>query len=810
MASKRKKKKDLENFSEEKEKNISPATERWLLTITLWGSAIFILLSLFGQANIVGEKLNQILLLVMGWGRFIVPLALLFSGYWILRQEKLTHPYYRINGVFLALISALGISSLLANGQQVKLNAKIMVTEGGYIGLALAYSAKYLGFWGGLAVLVTLFLSGLVLLLDGYFDKKEDDDQTEENSQLTIENPVGENKESLAAITFFQKIKEKIQARKKEKALKDLASDKNSASESNTATKTNESNSDGSSVNGLQSTPTKNNFSLFKRESRNQGDKSQSDKINPSELKNKTTAGAKENWVLPALTILEKNTTKAVAEDIKVNSAAIKKTLINFGIPAEVVEVNVGPTVTQFALRPAEGIKLSRITAIQSNLAMSLAAHPIRIEAPIPGRSLVGVEVPNKVKRMVSLRDLLEDSTFKEASENLLVALGEDPAGNYVYADLAEMPHLLIAGATGSGKSIGVNCLITSLLYRNSPQKLKLIMVDPKRVELSVFNNIPHLLTPVIVDYHKAVNALKWAVSEMERRYIVIQETMSRNIISYNQKVLEGEIEPEINKTTGEILEPEFLPYIVILVDELADLMSSPYAKELEATIVRLAQMSRAVGIHLVLSTQRPSVNVITGVIKANFPTRIAFQVVSQIDSRTILDMAGAEKLLGKGDMLYLPKEFNQPRRIQGTYVSEKEIQKVVNHLIEQEVANYNPTILQTTASDKGEIIEENGEEELYEEAKQIVIREGKASTSLLQRHLRIGYSRAARIIDLLEKNGIIGPAEGSKPRQILASGNNVENPALESSDSSLNREHDFQHQSSPMEEQAERDKWKN
>lgn len=796
-----KKKRDSE-IDEDDNGQISAVARRWLSAVIIWGFTTLVILGIFDMAGVVGHYLDLILSEVLGWGKLIIPFVLILSGYWIIKQEKLAHPYYRVNGLFISFTMLLALFSLLSNGTADKIDIRRMKSSGGYIGLSIAYLVTFLGFWGGLVILLTLFIVGLVLLMDGYFSKMEqrakdaaskekarkiileelDGSEDEKAQQEKLFNANGEEKKwGNRLFSALKGMGTRIIPSKKERVIKDLESE--------------EKNEKGKSVEEEEV------------EGKNKGEAKEgffSRRINGGGAKNKSVGsksgiqtkipGLNEDWKFPPISILEKTTSKAVAEDIKTNSAAIKKTLLNFGIPAEVVEVNVGPTVTQYAIRPAEGIKLSRITAIQSNLAMALAAHPIRIEAPIPGRPLVGVEVPNKVKRIVTLRDLLEDSSFKNASEKLLVGLGEDPAGNYVYADLAEMPHLLIAGATGSGKSIGVNCIINSLLYRNSPRELKLIMVDPKRVELSVYNNIPHLLTPVIVDHHKVVNALRWGVSEMERRYVVIQEMMSRNIMSYNQKVVDGEIDPEVNQETGEIIEPEYLPYIVIVVDELADLMSSSYAKEVESHIVRLAQMSRAVGIHLVLSTQRPSVNVITGIIKANFPTRVAYQVVSQVDSRTILDMAGAEKLLGKGDMLYLPKESNQPRRIQGAYVSEKEVTKTVDYLLDQEVANYDPMVVKPAGGQEGGVDTFEGEEdELYEEAKNIVTKEKKASTSLLQRHLRIGYSRAARIMDLLESNGIIGPAEGSKPRQVLASS------------SQLSEETTY---SNSVEDQANRDKW--
>lgn len=794
----RKKKKKEIDFEEDNDK-ISATAQRWLVAVALWGASILMFLSLTDKAGIVGHYFELLLSEVLGLGKFIIPFVFLISGYWVVRQEKLAHPYYRVNGLFVSFLSLLAIFSLLANGNTEKINLTLMKKSGGYIGFIIAFLAHFLGFWGGLVILAILFILGAILLLDGYLSWIEKGEQEQEEKERTKETLMAElnslneeeKEQQKLALEAEQKkqwsffgtlkgLKQKIIPSKEEQVIKDLEFEEEEGQGSGDKGK-----EDGDKEPSGIKMP----FSSHRINSK--GKQGAGKDQTPAKI-----PGLTEEWKYPPLNILEKTTSKAVAEDIKSHSAAIKKTLVNFGIPSEVVEVNVGPTVTQYAIRPAEGIKLSRITTIQSNIAMALAAHPIRIEAPIPGRPLVGVEVPNKVKRIVTLRDLLEDPAFKNAQEKLLIGLGEDPAGNYAYADLAEMPHLLIAGATGSGKSIGVNCLIASLLYRNTPRELKLIMVDPKRVELSLYNNIPHLLTPVIVDNHKVVNALKWAVGEMERRYIVIQETMSRNILSYNQKVIDGEVEPEVNKETGEILEPEYMPYIVIIVDELADLMSTSYAKEVEACIVRLAQMSRAVGIHLVLSTQRPSVNVITGIIKANFPTRVAFQVVSQIDSRTILDMAGAEKLLGKGDMLYMPKESNQPRRIQGAYVSEKEVKKMVDYLLDQEVADYDPIVIRPSEASGDRIDVPEGEDDpLYEEAKNIVSKEKRASTSLLQRHLRIGYSRAARIMDLLESNGIIGPAEGSKPRQVLTGGTSGGGGG------------DIQYDSS-TEDQAQRDKW--
>lgn len=477
----------------------------------------------------------------------------------------------------------------------------------------------------------------------------------------------------------------------------------------------------------------------------------------------------------PPLSLLEKDKGKPGVGDIKANANIIKRTLQNFGINVEMDEISIGPSVTRYALKPAEGVKLSRIVALQNDLALALAAHPIRIEAPIPGKSLVGVEIPNTVKSTVGLATLLGLDDFQSSEKPLYMALGRGISGQSFFGNLAKMPHLLVAGATGSGKSVTIHTLITSLLYRNSPENLRFIMVDPKRVELTLYNKIPHLLTPVITEAKKAILALKWAAKEMDRRYDILQADSVRDIDSYHKTVLRPALEKFEkggNREEDEKKMPEMMPYIVIIIDELADIMQA-YPRELEAAIVRLAQMSRAVGIHLILSTQRPSVNVITGLIKANVPARVALQVASQIDSRTILDQAGAEKLLGAGDMLYLSGDMAQPSRIQSAFVSEVEVKKVVKYLADSwgdEVPheiNFDAAGSPGAATAFGSL-EENEDDELYEEAREAVISAGKASTSYLQRKLGVGYARAARLIDILEERGVVGPGEGAKPREVF------------------------------------------
>ncbi|OGZ48351.1 MAG: hypothetical protein A3A29_02120 [Candidatus Ryanbacteria bacterium RIFCSPLOWO2_01_FULL_47_79] len=456
------------------------------------------------------------------------------------------------------------------------------------------------------------------------------------------------------------------------------------------------------------------------------------------------------DYILPPLSLLDGDRGKPSAGDIKGNGNIIQRTLAEFGIPVEMGEVNVGPSVTQYTLKPAQGIKLSRIVALQNDLALALAAHPLRIEAPIPGKSFVGIEVPNKSIALVGLRKLLEEDEYQKGGP-LIFTLGKNVAGRAMYADLARMPHLLIAGSTGSGKSVSIHSILLSLFYKNTPLSLRLLMIDPKRVELAHYQDMPHLLTPVITESREAISALRWTVKEMEERYRILQKARVRDVVSYNSS------HPS-----------EFMPYIVVIIDELADLMSA-YGRDVEASIVRIAQMARAVGIHLIVSTQRPSVEVITGLIKANITSRIAFQVASQIDSRTILDGGGAEKLLGNGDMLFLAGDAGKPKRIQGAFVSEAEVKKVTDFILKQDSEPvYNEEIVAAHANGANGGFDGDDDDELYDAAYTVVREAQKASTSFLQRRLKVGYARAARLMDMLEERGIVGPGEGAKPRDVL------------------------------------------
>jgi S-DNA-T family DNA segregation ATPase FtsK/SpoIIIE len=487
----------------------------------------------------------------------------------------------------------------------------------------------------------------------------------------------------------------------------------------------------------------------------------------------------KGTYTPPPLTLLNKEKGKASIGDVKANANTIKRTLRDFGINVEMDAVESGPTVSRYSLKPAQGVRIAKIAGLRQELQLALKASSIRIEAPIPGKALVGIEVPNEIRATVGLASMLATPEYADSPHPLIVALGKDVTGNAHFSNIARMPHGLIAGTTGSGKSVTIQNIIISLLMRNSPEQLRFILVDPKRVELTLYNKVPHLLTPVITDAKKAIRALGWAVKEMERRYDILQSESVQNIASYHKNVYgpakAAWVEAGEDEETRTAL-PESLPYIVIILDELNDLMQA-YPRELEGMIVRLAQMSRAIGIHLILATQRPSVNVITGTIKANVPTRVAMAVASQVDSRTIIDQVGAEQLLGQGDMLYLSSDSPRPIRLQSAYVSEEEIKKVVDYLKKQDADMLDQLDLDEQSGGSADAMfssftsDDDVEDDLYDDARIAVIEAGKASTSYLQRKLRVGYSRAARLMDILEEKGVIGPQDGSKAREILSHG---------------------------------------
>lgn len=706
---------------------LSAETKKGIAVIIFIALFFIAILSLFNLAGMVGYSISEALRFGFGFIAYFVPFAFLIIGISLYKQdidaEKKKQSFYARTyfGVFLLVGSFAGLIHIfyMRNGA----SAFDLVSAGkggGYLGALFAYPFYSLvNFWAGAIILIALAFIGVLITFDisikdllPEIDDQPVDLKSKKDDKLKVNYEVGPIKINEMGKAGF--ISEKVQ--EKNKAADQIIKPKAIPAEPKIA--------------------------------------------GAAEIKKIDLPAIvledRKDWKLPPFDLLEDSKNSIDSGNIEVNVSIIQKTLSDFGIEVEMGEVNVGPTVTQYTLRPAVGVKLSQIAALQNDLALALSAQSLRMELPIPGKALVGVEIPNKSSAIVRLREVLQTENFVKHSSKLAFGLGRDVAGHPMVADLARMPHLLIAGATGTGKSVCINSFFISLLYRNTPQDVKFIVIDPKRVELNLYNGIPHLLTPVVTDHDKAVNAFKWAVAEMDRRYKLLAEANKRNISEYNE------------------VAPAKMHYIVIIVDELADLMAVAQ-NDVEAAIVRLSQMARAVGIHLVLATQRPSVEIITGLIKANITSRIAFAVASQIDSRTILDTSGAEKLLGNGDMLFVTAEIQKPKRIQGTYVGEKEVKKVVEFFKSQTGAViYNEEILEkpkagmsipgfSSGGDDGD--------ELLAEAENVVRQAGKASASLLQRRLRVGYARAARLLDLLEDKGIIGPGDGAKPREVYVTG---------------------------------------
>lgn len=683
---------------------LNPEVKRGISILFLFAFAAILFLSFVHIGGSVGEWFNHILTLFFGIDRFLIPVIFVLICATLMFPDRGTLSSWNYLGILFFFLSFNATINLLIINSANPLATDVSKV-GGYLGQFLAtLLPAFIGYWGALVVCVALLFAAIMLVfntsmrnllglhryMSGWFAAKIHNPNFSTNEELDEEDEL-EN-------TLLEDDEEG-----------EVADDESIT------------------------TP------LFRKT-----------QLKEQPAKETVLTTKRSRKITIPLDLLEHSTSKAFSGDIERNKEIIEKTFHEFGIEVEMGEISVGPTVTQYTLRPSQGVKISRIVALQNDLALSLAAHPLRLEAPIPGKSLVGIEVPNTKVATVTLRDVMENKEFTKGATGLSVPLGKDVSGSPWIIDLAKMPHLLVAGATGSGKSVCLNTLIVSLLYQNGPDDLKLILVDPKRVELTIFSGIPHLLVPPIINSDDTINALKWTVREMERRLDVLSKFGARNIDSYNERA------------------EEHMPKIVIIIDELADLMSSS-GREVEATIVRIAQMARAVGIHLVLATQRPSVDVITGLIKANIPGRIAFAVASQTDSRTILDMSGAEKLLGRGDMLFTCAEISKPKRIQGAYASTEEIERVVQFLKQKGDPDYNLAITEITKAGTVFDNSDNADDDpLFQEAVQVVIQAGKASTSYLQRRLRIGYSRAARLIDLMEDAGVVGPGEGAKPREIL------------------------------------------
>jgi len=734
---KRKYKKEVVRSSGSLFDDLSPQARQAIWAVVMSVIGVFFVAALFDFGGLVGGYVEIGLIWLFGSGAYLAPLICIFYVFAFLNpKENNEVSVSKIIGIAILFISVLGVLELYQD------------ELGGMVGLTLLYPLSFLVE----NTLAGVFLSGFVLIsmflifntgirLPHLFKSKEVDED-EDLKNLTIPK---EDIEDDSNDTEADSAGEADKETEKQNLMKVVSNKFISRS---------------------------------------------------ADFVVSTFSGSYEH---PPLSLLRKDVGKPQTGDVKANANIIKRTLKEFGINVEMDAVEIGPTITRYALKPAQGVKIARIVGLQQELQLNLSSGTLRIEAPIPGKSLVGIEIPNLTRSTIGLASLLKTPEYTDSPHPLYVALGKDVTGHAHFTNIARMPHALVAGTTGSGKSVMMHNVIISLLFRNSPDQLRFLMVDPKRVELTLYEGIPHLLAPVITEAKKALMMLKWATKEMERRYDILQTEKIQNLETYHTNVYKpakanweenGSIEEERMGI------PEPLPYIVIIMDELADLMHA-YPRELEASIVRLAQMSRAVGIHLILATQRPSVNVITGTIKANIPTRLAFNVASQIDSRTILDGVGAEKLLGRGDMLYQSSDSPRPIRLQSAFVSEEEIKNVVTYLKKQDSAQTLDSInLEERAGGSGDSFigfidgnDSGDDDELYEDAKQAVIEAGKASTSYLQRKLRVGYSRAARLVDLLEERGVISPADGAKPRKILDDENDQLNE--ESDDGQINEPED-------------------
>lgn len=653
-----------------------------------------------------GAYLAGTIFFLVGVSGYIIPIIMLYLGARLFKQEK---PDLRLPKLLGGLILLLSMSSLI--GTFDLKNAAIKFSHAGFVGFIISgFTTTSLGHLGSGILFITLIISCLALVTD------------------------------ILISTFFSKITEKIKPvlkmllnfKIKRRPSQRLTFNAKAKKESFEEHERN----DPEGVLKQILPQIKTNIQIKARQ-----EKSRDVKAKPQEVK----IG---DYNLPSLDLLDLPPAfeeRQIKDNLKGNAQILEETLEDFGISARVTDIERGPVITRYELEPAPGVKLNRIVALGDDIALVMKSPSVRIVAPIPGKARVGIEVPNSQSSMVYLRDLLSSEEFQKSDSKLTLSLGKDIAGHPVITDLGDMPHLLIAGTTGAGKTVCVNSLILSMLYKSSPSDLKLLMVDPKMVELAPFNGLPHLLCPVLTEAKKAAAALNWVVSEMEDRYQLLAKVSARNIDAYNQK-------------------QEKIPYIVVIIDEMADLMMVA-RDQIESAITRLAQLSRAVGIHLIMATQRPSVDVITGVIKANFPARVSFKVASKVDSRTVLDINGADKLLGKGDMLFLRPGEEKVIRAQGCYVKDKEIEKVVDFIKSQAEPVYNEEI----AKEQQKSTLANGEkDEIYDEAVRIIIETNQASVSILQRRLRLGYTRAARIIDTMEQEGLVGPFEGSKPRRIL------------------------------------------
>lgn len=718
--------------------------------------------------------IRGVLIALIGIGGYLIPFYLIFYGFALITKKKLSNiidnRFYFMVGILintLAFIQLINNDLYFYDGFSRGLSILVKGQEtfhGGILGMIISYPIyKLLGVAASYVLYIAVYIVALIIVFDfslydigSNFKSKVNSNIGERKSGLEknkgdVKPVIEAENNNLQKEDFLNGVNNKIKIldfMKNSSILDEEALDKKEESP--------EMIIDGNNSNNES-----------KRSNKKKGNIEESIKEEIShELNSKLVTNNFDEieYKMPSLEFLNENTmaqmNKEDKKELLTNASKLEETLNCFGVEAKVLQVIKGPSVTRFELQPSAGVKVSKIVNLSDDIALSLAARGVRIEAPIPGKSAVGIEVPNKELTPVFLREVIQSEEFENTKKNLAFSLGKDIGGKCVVADLTKMPHLLIAGATGSGKSVCINTLVISILYKYSPEEVKLLMIDPKVVELNVYNGIPHLLIPVVTDPKKAAAALNWAVNEMTRRYKLFADNGVRNVEGFNDLYEKGKID-------------EKLPWIVIVVDELADLMMV-CPRDVEEYIARLAQMARAAGMHLVIATQRPSVDVITGVIKANIPSRISFAVSSQVDSRTIIDSAGAEKLLGKGDMLFYPVGQSKPVRIQGAFISEEEVEKVVDFIkVQQDQCQYEEEIIEHINNESMSTAKGNdneGGDALIDEAVKVVVESGQASTSLLQRRLRIGFNRAARIMEELEEMQIISPRDGSKPRQVLIS----------------------------------------
>ncbi|KEI13656.1 cell division protein FtsK [Clostridium novyi B str. ATCC 27606] len=775
-----KRNKHYKKASETVKSSQMPNDIKGIIFITI---GILMILSVFASdsSGILGKSIRKLLIGLFGMGSYIFPLLIIFIGTsYIIRNGKITFNN-RFYGIFIFILNTLLFTQMIhINDYYIednfiegikKIFLESSIIHGGIIGYVVDVPLyKLFGSIGSYIVFISIYIIAVIFVMQISLEEllimiKGSAIQRRKVRNTLSDKDIIYDSEKNTSSSFIKGLNDKIKFVNFLKSTEDIDINKKEINNKEKDYEKLEMDEPKIVPNIVDNKPI-NNTKIFNEadNSRKYYAKEESKNLINDEIQQKSNE-IRSQYIFPSTELLNRNINNGYDKNGKrelINYASkLEETLNSFGVNAKVIQVTKGPSVTRFELQPSAGVKVSKITHLSDDIALSLAASSVRIEAPIPGKSAIGIEVPNKIVSAVYLSEVIESNEFKNFNKNIAFAVGKDISGKCVVADLSKMPHLLIAGATGSGKSVCINTLIISLIYKYSPEDVKLLLVDPKVVELNIYNDIPHLLIPVVTNPKKAAGALNWAVTEMTRRYNLFAENNVRNIEGYNELVRKGRLS-------------EKLPWIVIIIDELADLMMvSP--GEVEEYIARLAQMARAAGMHLVIATQRPSVDVITGVIKANIPSRISFAVSSQIDSRTIIDSAGAEKLLGKGDMLFYPVGESKPVRIQGAFISEEEVENIVNFIKDQKgPVEYQENIINDINT---KVEKQNSDsDELLDEAIEIAMENGQISTSLLQRRLKIGYNRAARIIDDMEEKGIISGKNGSKPRQILLDNKDIKN----------------------------------